>query len=232
MSHDTLWLMASYHMPGTYSIRVPVSSPLCGKALPAPGPATVQLAMIRSAIELYGLEVTRDMLFPSIVACNPRIQPPDKVAISSQMQRMLKADDVGRLNTGIGYREFCHCEGLIRIFVQAPSSLTAAFTAILGMIGYWGRNDSFACCAEVAVIQPGAGKCARKFEELSSRAGLGAYFSAYATELVRPDISWADIAPSDGAASKPHVRPQLYVWPLVVCEHRSTAQVLGFCSLE
>lgn len=232
MPDETMWLMASYHMPSTYSIRVPVSSPLCGKALPAPGPATVQLAMIRTAIELYGLEATRDELFPRIVECNPQIQPPNRVAISSQMQRLLKADDGGRLNIGIGYREFCHCEGFIRIFVQTPRNLSVAFTAILRMIGYWGRSDGFACCSEVAGRQPDIGRCARKFEELSSKTGLNNYFCAYATEFIRPDICWAEVVPPDDLACKPHVRPQLYVWPLVTCEHQSTSQVMRFRSLD
>ena len=231
MPIDRIWLMASYFMPGTYSIRVPVSSPLCGTALPTPGPATVQLAMIRSGIELYGLDVTRDALFPSIVASNPQIQPPDRVAISGQLLRMHKADAAGRLVAGIGYREFCCCDGLIRVFLQVPQDLAEAFSAILSMIGYWGRSDSFACCTEVARTQPESGRYARRIHELPEKVRLRSYFSAYATELVRPDLNWTEVVMAEGMAHKSHVRLQLYVWPLIECEHRGTGQVLRFCSL-
>ncbi len=188
--------------------------------------------MIRSAIELYGPDVTRDKLFPSIVASNPQVQPPESIAISSHLLRMQKADEAGRLIAGIGYREFCHCEGFIRVFVQVPQDLAEAFAAILGMIGYWGRSDSFACCAEIARVQPEPGRCAKRIHEVPANTRVRNYFSAYTTELARSDIGWTEVVPVNGTARKSHVRPLLYVWPLIDCEHRGTGRLLRFCSLE
>jgi hypothetical protein len=208
-----------------------MSSPFCGEALPAPGPATVQLALIRSAIELYGLPVSRDRLFPHIVACKPLIQPPDVVSITSQLQRVYKADDSSRLIEGIGYREYCHCEGCIRVFLCLPSALAEEFTALFHMIGYWGRSDSLAFCIGVDRVQPELGQFAKRLNELPEKARVQNYFSAYANELVSPDLPWTDIVLSDSTAAKSPVRPHLYVWPLVN-SYQGTAQVLRFCSLE
>jgi hypothetical protein len=41
------WLAADYQLPATYSCRVPMSSITSALALPAPGPATVRLALLR-----------------------------------------------------------------------------------------------------------------------------------------------------------------------------------------
>jgi hypothetical protein len=75
LAHLT-WLAAEYHLPSLYSCRVPMSSMNSALALPAPGPATVRLALIRTGIEVFGLEYVRDELFPQIRAMGIRIHPP------------------------------------------------------------------------------------------------------------------------------------------------------------
>ena len=228
MSQDRTWLRASYHMPSTYSIRVPVASPFCAKALPTPGPATVQLALIRSAIELYGLETTCNELFPHVIACEPKVQPPDSVAITSQLVHMYKADDYGRLREAVGYREFCHCDGLIRIFVRVQNNLVRAFTEALQMIGYWGRCDSLASCVEVNCVQPEVGNCIQRFDKLPERTRTRPHFSAFVSEFIRNDIRWTEIVPSGQGRAKPPTSSQLYVWPLTVSKPDWAAQVLRF----
>lgn len=232
MTNQSVWLMASYHMPSTYSIRVPMSSPLCGKALPTPGPATVQLAMIRAAIELYGLEVTRRDLFPHIVANNPVIQPPDRVAISNQLQRRYKADDTGRLRESLGHRELCHCEGPIRVFVLSPSDdLIDIFTTIFNAIGYWGQSNSFAICTDVRIAEPLPGQYAVKLTDLPVDKAIRHHFYSYATEIDGPDVAWNEIVQIEPIMGKASLRPHVFVWPLVTYEHHGTGQRLQFCSL-
>lgn len=228
MSQDRTWLRASYYMPSTYSIRVPVASPFCAKALPTPGPATVQLALIRSAIELYGMEMTSNELFPHIVECEPKVQPPDSVAITSHLVHMYKADDSGRLRGAVGYREFCHCEGLIRVFVRVQNDLVHAFAEILQMIGYWGRCDSLASCIEVSCAQPEVGSCIQRFDKLPERTRTRAYFSAFVGEFIRSDIRWIEIVPRGQGRVKSPTSAQLYVWPLKASKLDGAAHVLRF----
>lgn len=58
------WLAADYHLPATYSCRLPLSSANSALISPAPGPATVRLALIRASIELFGRDAVCDSLFP------------------------------------------------------------------------------------------------------------------------------------------------------------------------
>lgn len=223
--------MASYHMPATYSIRVPMTSPYCGKALPTPGPATVQLAMIRAAIELYGLDAMSHDLLPHFIAASPKVQPPDQVAISNQLQRAYKADDSGKLIECAAYREYCHCEGPIRVFVLTPPRLVDVFATLLTQVGYWGQRSSFACCTEVIEAEPRPGWCATKISTLCDEKKLQHYFAAFATEIEDSNVKWTDLVPRDRSGAKSCLRPQLYVWPLVECEQRGAGRLMRFCSL-
>jgi hypothetical protein len=81
---ELVWLAANYHLPGTYSCRVPMNSAESAQALPGPGPATVRLALVRAGIEVAGLAHTRDILFPIIAAVLIEVRPPERVALSVQ----------------------------------------------------------------------------------------------------------------------------------------------------
>jgi hypothetical protein len=75
---NKIWLAADYHFPSTYSCRIPMSSMSSARVAPAPGPATVRLALIRRGIELFGIEGVRDELFPTIRALSVRVRPPER----------------------------------------------------------------------------------------------------------------------------------------------------------
>jgi hypothetical protein len=81
---EHLWLAADYHFPGTYSLRIPLSSANNAQIMPAPGPGTVRLALIRTGVELFGLRATRDTLFPSLCMIQVRIRPPAQIAMTPQ----------------------------------------------------------------------------------------------------------------------------------------------------
>ena len=85
------WLAAEYNFPATYSCRLPFSSPNSALISPAPGPATVRLALIRVGIEIFGKDVVRGLLFPTIRAASVCIRPPERVAISGQVLKAYKA---------------------------------------------------------------------------------------------------------------------------------------------
>jgi CRISPR-associated Cas5-like protein len=95
-SPSFIWLAADYHFPATYSCRIPMSSTTHAPTLPTPGPATVRLALLRRGIEVFGLALTREELFPVLRDMAVRIRPPEAVAISPQL---LKASKWGRIRT-------------------------------------------------------------------------------------------------------------------------------------
>src|SRR5260221_771755 len=124
MSEATLgWLAADYHLRATNSARLPLSSANSVLISPAPGPATVRLALIRASLELFGRDVVRDSLFPWIRAARVLIRPPERVAISGQVLRAYKADeDKGRVASGesVIYRGRAHAEGVMTGDLQIP----------------------------------------------------------------------------------------------------------------
>src|SRR5712692_5726403 len=87
------WLAADYHLPAAYSCRVPMSSITSALALPAPGPATVRLALIRVGIEVFGIEYVQSVLFPHICAMPIHIRPPERVAFTSHVLRAYKVEE-------------------------------------------------------------------------------------------------------------------------------------------
>jgi hypothetical protein len=112
---------------------------------PAPGPATVHLALIRASIELFGRDVVRDSLFPWIRVARVLIRPPERVAISGQMLRAYKAgEDKGRVAIGesVIYREMAHAEGAMTVYLEIPLEERDTWEILLRNIGYWGQACS------------------------------------------------------------------------------------------
>jgi len=118
-----IWLTADYRFVAVFSYRMPMSSSAAARVLPTPGPATVRLALVRTGFELFGEEVTRETLFPTIRAMAVRIQPPEQVALSWQTIRRYKATskrDAVILNEAPTEREMAHTGGTLRIAVNVP----------------------------------------------------------------------------------------------------------------
>ncbi len=98
-----VWLAADYHFPSTYSCRIPMSSMSSAPVMPAPGPATVRLALIRTGIECFGLDAVREELFPVLRSAPVRVRPPERVAISQQVLRGYKwSEDKAKRRTAPG----------------------------------------------------------------------------------------------------------------------------------
>jgi type IV secretory pathway protease TraF len=85
-----VWVAADYHFPSTYSCRILMSSMSSAPVMPAPGPATVRLALIKAGIECFGLDAVRDEFFPILRSAPVLVRPPRRVAISQHLLRGYK----------------------------------------------------------------------------------------------------------------------------------------------
>lgn len=229
-ANSTVWLAAHFHMSSLYTCKSPISSHVTGVALPTPGPATIQQAMIRVGIETFGIEHVKDKLFQHIIASHPLVRPPESIAISEQKLKLFKADDQGNIVDGFGYRQMVHAEGDMVIYVKTDVGVESDFTSLLRNIGYWGQTSSFAYCTKLHRQEPQPGCYAQPVEDASDVMRIGAYYTAYVTELHGGIATWEKIVDSrvDGRS---HLGLRLYVWPLTVSEHRSSGQLLRFRSL-
>lgn len=229
----TIWLAAQYHCPTTYACRVPLSSAYSTQAMPAPGPATVRLAMVRVGIEIFGKPYVRDKLYPSIRAAEVQIRPPDSLAMSTQFQRAHKTGgNKNKLVESVAMREMCHAEGVITIYITTPPECEQDFRAILDSIGYWGQSSSLVQCVAIECKEPTAGTTIRPLQSFSSAMPVEAFFTCVVSEFRDKEVPWKDIMPTREKGQKNPLQLQLYIWPLQLIEQHSTHRLLRYGSLE
>jgi hypothetical protein len=229
---DYLWLRAEYHIPTTYSCRIAVSNPNSARALPAPSPATIRLALIRVGFELFGVHKVCDELFSVICAAPIAVSPPKRVAISPQLIRLYKMTSNGSFHQSIAYREYAVAEGSMRIYLQVPSDLRSVFVTLFSGIGYWGKSDSLVHCMAVQEAEPEPGSVACPLEYLDPKLQIRRYYTTFVTVFRDAYVQWNEIV---SGASRSLNRPfslHLYVWPLVIHEHHSGGLLLVRRELE
>lgn len=227
-----IWLAARYHFPSTYTCRMPMSSPVAARALPTPGPATIRLALIRNAIELFGLAATRDELFPVIRAMPIRVQPPERVAISQQQLRLYKGSIInGRagLQAGLGYREVAAADGPLIVYLQVSGDVKQPIEQALYAVGAWGSADSLTYCERVGEMEPPDAVLA-PLQSMSSQVSLSQRFIGLAAEFRDQHVTWDEIGAAGTVGSPDSIVTSLWAWPLQICERRSMGLTLRRCS--
>lgn len=232
---DLVWLAADYHFPSTYSCHVPMSSMSSALAMPAPGPCTVRLALIRTGIELFGIDYTRDELFPVIRAAKIRIRPPERVAISSHLIRgykgtSTKSDSGCRLSEAPIYHEFAHATGLMTVYALVSTSHEGQIKETLAAIGYWGQASALAYCMEVRCAIPPESELTVPLKALEDGHSIRGLFSCFASEFRDEQVEWQEILPQLQPRNTA-IRIELYVWPMIICEQQNAGRVLKRCSL-
>ncbi len=225
------WLAADYHFPSTYSCRIPMSSASHATVTPAPGPATVRLALIRTAIELFGLGFVRDKLFPSICSLRVLIKPPERVAITPHRLRALKWE-AGRKGKqdhaleSVVVREIAHAQGYMTVYLEVPLQEEFLYRQILQTIGYWGQTSSFACCVEITHAAPQPGTYALPLSDFKSTEPLQPLFICLLTEFRKPSLTWQEVAPAFHLDQRKSFRLDIYVWPMIVERKQNGSQIL------
>lgn len=223
------WLAARYHMPLTYSIRAPMTSANSAQALPAPSPATVRLALIRSGVELFGLEYVREVVYPSVRAAKVAVSPPEKVAFSIQSfhgYKIADGRDRGAIRESQLYREVAHAEGKMTVYLQVESALVDAYQELLGGIGYWGQTDSFTQFEGCSSEKPPRGEYAVPLMSLNASMCLKDYYREFASEFRDDQVRWEQIIGEGQTTKDVPIRVEVYVWPLLVAKRQSGNTVL------
>jgi hypothetical protein len=225
-----VWMAADYHFPSTYSCRIPMSSANCASVMPAPGPATVRLALIRVGIELFGLDIVREELFPLLRAATVRIRPPECVAISQQLIRGYKWSEARHkreaIQDSIIVREMAHAAGPMTVFLQIPQDAEHRMHWLLAAVGYWGQSSSLTSCLGVMSMAPLLGECALPLDQLDDTIALRPYFSCPVTEFRSHQLSWEDVVPGGKMPKTSALRCDIYVWPMVMDYRHGTQKLL------
>ena len=219
------WLRADYHLPATYSCRVPMSSITSALALPTPGPATVRLALIRTGIEAFGVEYVQSVLFPHICAMPIHIRPPERVALTAHVLRAYKAEDDAQVSEAPIVREMVHAQGPVSVYLQVPSHLQESFSSILRMIGYWGQASGLSWCTAISAGAPSTQECLVPLRLLPGHAPLRPFFSSILSEFRNGSVTWKELMPVVGERKANPLRMDIYVWPLMLTEHHGSGKL-------
>ena len=226
MTNDRIWLAAEYHFPSTYSIRIPGSSMANAKALPAPGPATVRLALIRTGIELFGISKVEHDLFPVIRSAEIRISPPERIAFSTQVLKTYKAvmnkSRKIQYQESISYREFAQANGNMTVFIAIPEEMKTHFVQLFYGIGYWGQANSFATCVNILCKQPDMNSVGLPLDEITKT--ISDQYSSFVSEFRSADLSWKSILPENDEGNP--LKSFIYAWPLKISERRQGKMLL------
>ncbi len=220
-----IWLRADYHLPATYSCRVPMSSITSALAGPSPGPATVRLALIRTGIEAFGIEYVQSVLFPHICAMPIHIRPPERVALTSHVLRAYKVEEDTQVSEAPIFREMAHAQGPVTVYLQVPSHLQESFSSILRMIGYWGQASSLAWCTEISTGAPSTQECVTPLHLLPGHAPLRPFFSSILSEFRNGSVAWREVMPIVGERKANPLRMDIYVWPLMLTEQHGSGKL-------
>ncbi len=225
-----VWIAADYHFPSTYSCRIPMSSMNSASAMPAPGPATVRLALIRTGVELFGRNRVRDELFPILRSAAVRIRPPERVAISQQRIRGYKWSEDRQKQVTIQesmiVREMAQASGPMTVFVQVPPESEQRMRLLLHAVGYWGQSSSLASCLGVTNTPPVPGEYATPLALLDGTLPLRPFFTCLVTEFCSDQLAWDEIVPGDGTQRTQALRLEVYVWPMLTDYRHGTDKLL------
>ena len=224
-----LWLAAEYHLPSTYSCRLPMSSANSAPISPAPGPATVRLALLRTGIEMFGIEETRRLLFPSICTMPLQIRPPERVAISphTMWAYKMEAESWGtRITEAPIVREMAQAEGPLTIYLVVPEPERTIWKEVLGAVGYWGQTSSLAWCIAIGEQAPSPQECILPLRHWRHPGPLHSFFSCILSEFQDPALTWEDFLPVTEVPARNTLRLEVYLWPMVLKEQLGSGKVL------
>jgi len=202
-SDEMLWLAAEYQMVAPYSIRIPMHSEASASMLPAPGPATVRLALIRIGIELFGYDFTQQVIFPILRTAALCIKPPSRVGMTYQVlsgHKVTQVNGAPRIENSALYREFAHADSPLSVFIRIPGAREEMYRALLRGVGYWGQS------------------------------AIHGHYATILSEL-KPTATWEDLMPESERANPSHLNLKVFVWSLTVCEQRSNSRLLMWCAL-
>ena len=176
----------------------------------------MRLTLIRTGIEVFGLDYVRDELFPHIRAMEIRIRPPERVALSAQVLHAFKVDERAG---GTQY-------STAPISREVPSQDTGLWTELLKAIGYWGQSSSLAYCTRVYRGSPDQKECVTILRNWKSHGLLEPFFSSIMSEFRAGTLSWDKVMPVVGAQKVETLKLDIYVWPMVITEQHGRGKLL------
>jgi CRISPR-associated Cas5-like protein len=172
-----VWAYAKYSFASTFSYRIPYFSSSYAISAPVPGPSTIKLALVASAINRDGNVEIGKRLFEKIRDSAVTVELPEKlIAFKAFMKRFKQkrkgkeitiktsfGELVERFEYTFGIREYIIYGGPINIYIEvSDESFSQEIMRYFKAIQYFGSSDSICTCLETGISDPDWQKCIRQ----------------------------------------------------------------------
>ena len=140
------WLKAEYEFGSLFSYRIPDFSSQYALSSPLPGPSTIKLAIIATAIETTGNVSYGEKVFNIVKNAQIKIAKPKRIAVSNCLiKRLKKEKNAVKLQPTFGIRGYVHFQEPLKIYIEIEDKIQE-IKFLLKRIRRFGTSDSLACC--------------------------------------------------------------------------------------
>jgi CRISPR-associated Cas5-like protein len=141
-----VWVKAEYEFGSLFSYRIPdYPSPSYALSSPLPGPSTIKLAIVATAIETSGKVDVGEKIFEILKGAEIKIKIPEKIALSNMLiKRLKKKKEKMELESTFGIRGYVHLSEPLIIYIAVDNK--DSIKESLKKIRYFGTSDSLVYC--------------------------------------------------------------------------------------
>jgi CRISPR-associated Cas5-like protein len=161
------WLRADYEFASLFSYRIPDFSSQYALTSLLPGPSTIKLAIVSTAIRHSGDVSFGEKIFEIVRNSEIAIVPPKRIAVSNVLIRRLKKkrQKIGEFERTFGIRGYAHFPESLGIYIEVPDETKAEIKSLLSRIRQLGSYDSIVYCKSVCEERPPQ-ECVRPIQTL------------------------------------------------------------------
>ena len=149
------WIKSTYEFGSLFSYRIPNFSSQYAMASLFPGPSTIKLGLVSTAIETFKNVKYGEMIFEKIKTADIKIGLPQKLVVTHVLVKRLKKQKNQRgLETTFGIRGYVHYLGKLSIYFKIDDENFKEITTLFKKMRTFGTTDSFVWCTEISSEKP------------------------------------------------------------------------------
>jgi len=142
------WLRADYEFASLFSYRIPDFSSQYALTSLLPGPSTIKLALVATAIRHSGDISFGGKIFDIVRNSEIVLIPPKRIAVSNVLIRRLKKkrQKIGEFERTFGIRGYAHFSEPLRVYINVRDENGEEIKSLLSRVRQLGSYDSIVYC--------------------------------------------------------------------------------------
>jgi len=150
-----VWVKATYEFASLFSYRIPDFSSQYALSSILPGPSTIKLAIVSTAIEITGNVEYGKEIFEIIKNIEIKVGLPKRVAQTNVLiKRLKKKKKNSGFESTFGIRGYVHYPEKFDIYLDVPENKRKEIMKMLKNIRNFGTSDSLVWCSNVTEEEP------------------------------------------------------------------------------